>query len=237
MSTSLVHHARASARRAAVAAAVTLAVAGCSAIGLNRTTSGSAPYTDGSGTKTTVQRTVGTFHAITASNGVTVVTHAGTAGVVSVTADDNLLGQIVTEVRDGTLHVELTGGVRTAYPLRVELAASDLDAISASTGSTVEAEALKGSSVSVDASTGATVRATGSADSLRLTSSTGATADLRDLVATQVKVDVSTGATAHVQPTEAVTGTCTGGASVFVHGKPARNEVTKDDGSSVKDAG
>ncbi len=236
MSGPFVHRARASAGRAAVAAALTLAVAGCSAIGPGRTTSGSAPYTEGSGVATTVQRTVGAFHAITASSGVRVVVHAGTPVALSVTADDNLLGQIVTEVRDGTLHVELRGGVRTANPLRVEIANSTLDAGSASTGATVEAEALQGSSLSVDASTGATVRATGSADSLHLTASTGASADLRAVVAGRVEVDVSTGASAHVQPTASVTGRCTGGGSVFVHGTPARNDVAKDGGSSVKDA-
>lgn len=222
--------------RGLVVAVAALAVTACSAIGIGRITSGTAPYTDGSGTKTTVQRPLAAFHAIDASTGVTVVVHAGTPVAASVTADDNLLGQIVTEVRDGTLFVRLEGGVRTANPLRVELANSGVDAISASTGATVEADALAGSSVSVGASTGATVRATGTADSLHVTSSTGATADLRSVVAGQVDVDVSTGASTHVQPTATVTGKCTGGGSVFVHGKPARNDVAKDEGSTVKSA-
>lgn len=234
MSASLVR--RAPAGRLLVLAVAALALAACAVIGPGRTTSGTAPYTEGSGTKTTVQRPLGAFHAIDASTGVTVVVHAGTPVAASVTADDNLLGQIVTEVRDGTLFVRLEGGVRTAYPLRVELANSGIDAISASTGATVEADAVAAPSLSITASTGATVRATGTADSLHVVSSTGASADLRAVVAGRVDVDVSTGASTHVQPTASVSGTCTGGGSVLVHGKPARNDVTKDEGSTVKDA-
>jgi hypothetical protein len=211
-----------------------LVLAGCSALGMGRVTAGTSPYTDGSGVKTTVQRTVGGFHAISASGGVTVVVHAGTPGVVSVTADDNLIGQIVTEVRDGTLHVGIEGGVRTAYPPRVNVANSGLDAVSASTGATVEAESLAGVGLSIETSTGGLVRGAGTADSVRVTASTGGNADLRELVAGQVEVQATAGGTAHVYPTESVTGTCTGGSTLLVRGAPARNDVSADETSTMK---
>jgi hypothetical protein len=225
----------ASAGRLVVALAIMLPLSGCSVLGPGRVTVGASPYTDGSGVKTTVQRAIGTYHAIAASSGVTVVVNVGTPGVASVTADDNLIGQIVTKVRDGTLYVGVEGGVRSANPLRVDLASADLDAVTASAGATVEAASLTGSSLAIEALAGGTVRAAGRADSLRVTSSAGGTADVRDLQATNVEVQITAGGTAQVYPTDSVTGACTGGATLLVRGKPAHNSVSVDVSSSVKD--
>jgi hypothetical protein len=207
----------------------------CAAIGGGRITAGSSPYLHGSGVKTTVQRTVGTYHAISASTGVTVTVEAGDPGSASVTADDNLVDHITTVVRDGTLYVAVDGGVQTDNELSVRVANSGLDAISASTGSTVDAESLSASAMEVEASTGATVRGGGTTDSLTLTADTGATADLRNLEASAAVVAISVGATAHVHPTQSVTGECTGGATLLIDGHPAQNDVTSDGTSTVKE--
>lgn len=228
-------HAPTASRLLALALALALPLQGCSIFGAWRITAGTSPYTEGSGMKTTVQRTVGTYHAIDASNGITVVVEPGDLGVVSVTADDNLVDQVTTEVRDGTLFVGIRGGVRTNSELKVQLANSVLDAISASTGATVSAGSVSSGTLAVSASTGATVEVGGRADSLKVDSSTGGSANLRGLEAAQVDVAISTGATAHVYPTESVSGECTGGGALLIRGKPATNTVSTDLGSSMKD--
>lgn len=222
-------------RLLALTIALALPLQGCSILGAWRITAGTSPYTDGSGTRTTIQRTVGTYHAIDASNGITVVVEAGDPGVVSVTADDNLLDQITTEVRDGTLFVGIRGGIRTNNELRVQLANSLLDAVLASTGASVNLGSLSGSALVISASTGARVQAGGRVESLKVDSNTGAAADLRSLEAAQVDVAISTGATARVYPTESVSGECTGGGTLLIRGKPATNTVSTDLGSSMKD--
>jgi hypothetical protein len=218
----------------ALLVALALPLQGCSLLGW-RISAGTAPYTEGSGTVTTVQRTVGTYRAINASLGMTVVVEPGTPGAVSVTADDNLIDQVTTEVRDGTLYVGLSGGVRTNVDLRVVVANSDLEAVSASTGATVEAGSLSGSTVTITASTGATVRAAGKVESLQVASDTGGNADLGDLEAARVDAAISTGGTARVYPTESVTGECTGGGTLLIRGKPASNTVSTDVSSTTKD--
>jgi hypothetical protein len=164
-----------------------------------------------------------------------VVVRSGEPGVVSVTADDNLLEQITTEVRDGTLYVGIRGGVRTNGELSVQLANSGLDAIAASTGASVTADTLSGSTLVVSASTGARVEAGGRADSLKVDATTGGTANLRSLEAARVDVAISTGSTAHVYPTDSVRGECTGGGSLLIRGKPATSAVSTDFTSSMKD--
>jgi hypothetical protein len=228
-------HAPRPSRLLALALALALPLQGCSIFGSWRITSGAAPYTEGSGTMTTIQRTVGTYHAVDASNGITVVVVPGDPGVVSVTADDNLLEQITTEVRDGTLYVGIRGGVRTNGELSVRLANSGLDSIAASTGATVTADTLSGSTLILSASTGARVEAGGRADSLKVDASTGGMANLRSLEAARVDVAISTGSTAHVYPTDSVSGECTGGGALLIRGKPRTNTVSTDFTSSMKD--
>lgn len=208
---------------------------GCSAIGPGTITAGAPPYTVGSGVQTTERRAVGSYHAIAVSTGVTVLVHRGEAGSASVTADDNLVDQVTTDVRDGMLYVGIAGGVRTAGNLKVEIANSALDSISASSGSTVDAESLSGATLDVSASTGATVRGAGSAESLTLSASSGATADLRNVEVQSADVTVSTGATAHVHPTASVTGTCTVGATLLIRGHPARDDVSTDATATTKE--
>jgi hypothetical protein len=172
---------------------------------------------------------------VDASVGVTVVVEDGDPGAVSVTADDNLVDMVTTEVRDGMLYIGIKGGLRTSNELKVQLANSGIDAIAASTGAAVTADSLSGSAVTISATTGATVRGGGTADSLTVASTTGATVDLRDLKAASVDATVSTGATARVYPTESVTGSSTGGSTLSIRGKPAANSVSTDTSSTTKD--
>lgn len=218
-----------------LALALALPLAGCSALGSGRITAGASPYTVGSGVKTTQQRTIGTYHAVAASAGVTVFVNAGEPGFASVTADDNLVDQIVTEVRAGTLYVGIEGGVRTNNDLRVDVANSGIDSISASTGSTVDAPSLAIPALEVVASTGAAIRGGGRADSMNVTANSGANADLRNIETQSARVAVSTGATAHVYPTESVAGECTGGATLLIRGHPAHNDVSTDISATTKD--
>jgi hypothetical protein len=94
---------------------------------------------------------------------------------------------------------------------------------------------VAGSSVTVSASTGATVRAGGKVESLTVASDTGGNADVGDLEAARVDAAVSTGGTARVYPTEAVTGECSGGGTLLIRGKPASNTVSTDASSTTKD--
>lgn len=222
------------AARLGLAAVLILAilVAACELPG-QVTTIGVGPYTVGSGVVTTEARTLPDFHAVSAGEGVTVTVRQGSLGV-SVTAEDNLIDHVTTEVRDGTLVVDVAGSIQTHEPLAVTATAPTLDGLSASTGATIDTEDLDADTLRVVASTGASLRAGGRAGSLDLAADTGATADLRNLTATTATVEVTTGSTAHVSVSDRVSGACTGGSTLHVHGTPASVDVTTDAASSVQ---
>jgi hypothetical protein len=210
-------------------------VAGCSAIrsGAGTTTIGQAPYEQGSGIAATESRSLDSFHGVSAAQGVQVEVSTGSPGI-TVSADDNLIDRISTRVADGVLVVDVSGSVQTRLPLKVVVSmATPPDRLSASTGATIDAESLAGPSLSVEASTGATVRGGGRVDDLRVTAVGGATADLRNVESARAEVDVNTGSTAHVNAGEAVTGSCSTGSTLRVHGAAPTSGVAVDTTSTL----
>jgi len=225
------------ARLAAVAmiGALTMSLAACGVINNDHLRVGSAPYDQGSGTVASETRPLEDFHAVSAARGITVFVSTGDSPSATVSGDDNLLGHVTTNVLDGTLTVAIDGNVETHSPLTVDVTTvSAIDAISADAGSTVDSEDLAPASLEVRATSGSTVRGGGQTGSLVLTANSGSTVDLRNVEATEAQVDVSVGSTAHVNATEAVTGSCTTGSTLELHARPATVDVTSDAGSTVK---
>ena len=216
--------------------AAIVSIAACSAIGGADTTRvGSPPYERGSGNVTTVSRSLDAFHAVSAAQGVRVSVSNGPSNGAIVTADDNLADNITTEVRDGTLHVEVSGSIETATPLAVSVTTStSLDGIIAGTGATVDTEDVSADALTVGVSTGASVRAGGRASSIDLSVNTGATADLRNVEAASALVHVGTGSTAYVNAGTSVHGDCIGGSTLHVRGAASTVDVATDVSSSVK---
>ncbi len=222
-------------RRLLTPIAVLALVAGCAGVlpGGATTTVGSAPYEEGSGNVASETRALEPFSAVSAAEGVQVELAAGDASA-TVTADDNLLGLVSTNVSDGVLAIDVSGSLRTNHPLRVVVHSPTLpDRLSASTGASIEAAAVSGASLRVDASTGGHVHCAGSVDALSVTASTGGTADLRDLRTTDASVDASTGSSIDVRATGVVSGSSSGGSSVHVRGGGSIEGVQRDPSSSV----
>jgi hypothetical protein len=212
-----------------------LALAGCSGLGLDRSSTriGSPPYVQGSGKVASQSRQVGAYHAVSASQGVRVNVATGSPGI-TVTAEDNLLSHITTEVVDGTLRVGVAGSIETHSPLEVSVVPDGIiDTLSASTGSTIDAESLDCGSLAVTASTGSTVRAGGRADAVDVRADTGSTADLRNVESMTATVDASTGSTIRVNASGSVTGDCVIGSTVAVHGAADTSGVSVDTSSTI----
>ena len=223
------------ARQAAILALAGVLAAGCGgfAFGEGTTTVGTAPYEQGSGTVASESRTADPFHAISAAQGIRVELAIG-SDAITVTTDDNLLAHVTTVVTDGVLVINVTGGFQTHHAPKVVVAmANPPDGLTASTGATIDARDLGGTTLAVGSSTGATVRGTGQVGALTVSAATGATADLRDLQASRAEVDVTTGSTVHVNASDAVSGTCSTGSTVRVHGEPSTSGLSVDQSSSM----
>ena len=210
-------------------------VAGCSAAStgpLHRV--GSEPYERGSGTVTTDVRHVADFHAVVAGHGIQVEVETGEAASATVTADDNLLDAIATDVREGTLTVEVVGSIETTTPLTVSVTTSlVVDAVAATSGSTVNALGVSGPNLVVLAESAGAVTVEGTVDELRLTVGSGASAELGKLTATTARVELTAAATASVRVIDRVSGSCALGSALQVLGESPVVDVAADTSSSV----
>jgi hypothetical protein len=92
------------------AGGLAIGAAGC-VLPLNITIGDDGTHIRGSGHVVTVSRNVGSFDAIVASGASTVVVERTGAEGVEVTAEDNLLPYLETEVQGGVLYVGFTEGV------------------------------------------------------------------------------------------------------------------------------
>ena len=222
-----------------VALVAAFAVSGCTVVHNNSIngstlTIGSAPYTEGSGNLTTATRALESFHAVSVENGLRVLVKTGSAASAAVTADDNLVGLITTEVRDGTLSIRVSGSLTTHERLEVEVtAASAVDSVAQTGGSTVDVENLSSDSVTASVDGGSTLHAGGRTANLQLTVNGGSTADLRNVEAQVAQVQIDGGSTAFVKAQKSIAGSCNGGSTLKASGSAGTGTVSKDSGSTV----
>ena len=171
----------------------------------------------GSGNLVTEERDVAGFESVLVSDGIRVVINveASAGHTVSVRYDDNLIDNLITRVEGTRLVVEFDGAVNVAggRDRAVEITMPALEL--------------------VDASGGASVKATGRVDLYRIRASGGASVLAGELNADDVDVDVSGGASVRVRASSSVTGDASGGASVKVVGSPPSVRVDTSGGASV----
>ncbi len=176
----------------------------------------SACGTVGSGDLSADERSVGSFNSLEVGDGINVDLTIDPAAASSVTVnyDDNLLDQVVTEVRGETLVIEFEGMVTILGGDRsVDVVVDSLERIEVSGGSD-----LQGS---------------GTVDRYELRASGGSDVDLGDLEARSVEIDVSGGSDVRVYASESIEGEASGGSDVLVLGDPDRSRVDTSGGSDV----
>ena len=215
---------------AGFACALLLLIAGCDTRGCNVQITHS---TKGSGVEKTETRTVGAFDEVESSNGIEVDVDVGAAGPVELTGDDNLLPLIETEVQGHRLRVHTKAGASYDGHVRVHVPAKELKSASATSGSSLSAKAVKAPSFVIEATSGATLKASGASDDVRARVTSGATVDASGLEAKSVEIDASSGAAVQLHATESVTGSASSGASITVAGNPKARSVSQSSGGSA----
>lgn len=192
------------------------------------------------------ERQLASFHAVDTSGGIAIVASAAPTQKVEVRASAADRADLLTEVKDGVLHVgwkqhfgfssHHSGSVVIAVPKLDDVEASGgahatlsglaLEHAGASGGSSIQAADQKGK-LKVELSGGASATVSGAGvDSLAVEGSGGAEFHAFGLPARAVNVSGSGGARFEVQPSDALAVDASGGATVIVHGQP--KAVTKD---------
>ena len=186
----------------------------------------------GQGPVTSETRGVGAFSRIEASSGIRVVVRIGPSEAVEVTAHENLLPLIATDLRGDTLNIEASEDFTTLEPVTVTVVVPALDGVTLSGGSQAVIDGLDAESLELRIGGGAQVTAAGSVGSVTLHADGGAAASLEDLSVRVATVSMDGGATATLTASDDVTGTAASGSRLTVLGD-AVVSVEESGGSEV----
>jgi hypothetical protein len=149
-----------------------------------------------------------------------------------VTAQENLLPVIATDLRGETLSIQASEDFTTLEPVTVTVVVPALDGITLSGGSQAVIDGLDAESLELRIRGGAQVTAAGSVDNVGLDAGGGAMASLEDLSARVATVSMDGGATATLTASGEVSGTAAGGSRLTVLGD-AVVSVEESGGSEV----
>lgn len=209
----------------------------------------------------TEQRELQDFDAIEAGGGIDLVLTQGAEFSVVVETEDGDLEDIVTEVRNGTLHIHLDRErfnrfsrndwftdyhAAITLPTLTELEAgggSDVTATGTFTGNELDISASGGSDVVLDlnvdrlelnASGGSDMEISGTANFLDAEASGGSDLDASDLVAIEVDADASGGSDLDVHVTGILTADGSGGSDIRYEGNPTERDTDTSGGADIR---
>ncbi len=205
-------------------------------------------------------RNVKGFNAVEASTGIVVFISMGDKESVKVDADEDIISDVITEVKSGTLHIYMKS--RRGFNLfnrhnyssvKVYVTATELNRLKASSGAEVRSEStLSGDAMDVnassggivntdlvyknitmDASSGAQLRIKGRAKYLDVSTSSGGIIDADDLKAEFCKASASSGGNASVLTTTEINARASSGGNIRYSGNPGTKNINKSSGGSV----
>jgi hypothetical protein len=191
------------------------------AISINSSAAGGIPQ--GSGYRTQRERgDVTNFHAIDDQAVATLVITDGQPFKVIVEADENVIPQVETAVKDGVLLISLDKSITTSTPIRLLISMPKLDKFRSAGVGEVTITGLKEPFLSILESGAGSLTASGSADMVDLTMSGVGNANLKDLQGKAVTALLSGTGSAKVTATESLTATVSGIGKLTYSGNPPK---------------
>jgi len=217
------------------------------------------------GTNTTVlasneteNRKVKEFNEIKVSAGIDLYLKMGDTESVKIVADDDIIDEVVTEVKDGTLRIYMKKSnwfnwngnkTRKAY-----VTVKELNVLQASSGSDVRSEnTLKGEildvrassgsdvdidvfykNVSLDTSSGSDARLRGKTKTFKAEASSGSDINAGDLESKICNVRASSGSDATVNVSDELYAKASSGADIKYYGNPGIRDTDESSGGDVR---
>lgn len=190
-----------------------------------------------SGVFVTEERQVTSFERVAAEMGaiVRITVDDSLPSGVTVTYDDNVIEDVVTDVSDDTLVVRVDAEVsfsRSGQDRGVDVTMPTLRGLDLSGGSVVSVTGVSGD-LALGSSGGSVVAVGGTSGSVTLEASGGSVVTLTDLSALKAEIDVSGGSVVTMRVSDVVSGSASGGSVVTIEGNPATVAVEASGGSLV----
>jgi hypothetical protein len=208
----------------------------------------------------TETRQVSNFKGIKVSTGIDLYITMGTVEEVKIVADDEIIDDLITEVKDGTLKIYMKQSnnwfnwnsgnqTRKAYVTVKELqeihasSGSDVQSENTLNGESLKVSASSGSEInldihyknfSLDTSSGSDAKISGKTKNFEVEASSGSDIKAQDLESTICKVKVSSGSDATVNVTDELYANASSGADVYYYGNPQTKDINESSGGDIK---
>jgi len=177
----------------------------------------------GSGTAAAQTRHLAAFSGVDLAGSSTVTIRAGGRQSVVVHADDNLLGQVTTQVHGTTLVIGTRGSFTTNSPMRVQISVPSLEAVtlSGSGSGAITAGNIQARRLSVRLSGSGVVRASGTVTRLDVSLGGSGDAQLGQLVARDVHAVLAGSGRIVTRAANTLQASVPGSGTIVYSGNPA----------------
>lgn len=207
---------------------------GACVIHLDGSDSWVSPEHQGSGVARTEPRAVSGFKRIEIQGSADVVAAIGPATEVAITADDNLLQFVRTEVSGDTLVIDMQdGNYDFDVDLVVHVVTPELESVKIEGSADVDLTGLHGQILAIDIQGSGAVKATGSVDRLAVSISGSGDMNLFDLQAREARVEISGSGDVEVFASEKLEAHVSGSGDVRYRGEPKSCHTRVDGSGSV----
>jgi len=203
-------------------------------------------------------RKVKDFNAIKVSTGIDLYITMGTTEEVKIIADNEIIDDIVTEVKDGTLciYVKKNNWFNWGFnkSRKAYVSVKELNRIEASSGSDVRSEnTLKGDALEVktssgsdvvldliykslmlDSSSGSDAKISGKVKNFEAEASSGSDINAQNLESVVCRVRASSGSDATVNVSDELYAKASSGADIRYYGNPDSKDIDESSGGDVR---
>ncbi len=149
---------------------------------------------------------------------------------VEIEADDNLIGLVRTEVRDGVLYIKTEEKISPRSKLRIRISAPDLDRLDVSGAAKVNVTGLKSSEFTLDSSGASKITLAGESTKLNVDVSGATKIDAGNLIAENASVDASGASRVMVNVSGELRAEASGASKISYTGSP-KNVIEKSSGA------
>lgn len=220
------------------------------------TPNGNNKVVKGSGKVISEERSVTVFNKVYASSGINVFIEQGNSCSLKISADDNLIKYIHTEVSDSTLHVGLQEEIRlqNARPMDVYVKMEHIESLkttsaaaikvttsltvrnislAANSGGEIEIE-LDAQQIKTSLSSGANIILKGQAELLKGELSSGANLKAPELKVKVCDIHLTSGANAYINVEDSISYAVSSGAALTCKGHPRVIHASVYSGGGIK---
>jgi hypothetical protein len=181
---------------------------------------------DGSGISRSEKRSVPSFRSVSLDGAFDVKIELQKTRGVEVSGDDNIISHIVTEVKDGTLHVTTDKSICSKTGLRIHITNDDVGKITAEGSSDISVSDVKNGELAVSINGAGDFSASGTTGTLVAGISGSGSMNARKLHADEVRVSIQGAGDAVVYATKKLRASIEGAGDISYYGNP--KEVEKN---------